>query len=130
MSGAMSANDTIFALATPYGKSGVAIIRISGPKALDALVQLTGKKDFTPNLAFTAAFNDTDDKLVDRGLALLFKAPKSFTGEDTAELHLHGSLATIRHMLATLSAMGLRPAEAGEFTRRAFLSGKMDLVEA
>ncbi len=126
----MSATDTIFALATPYGKSGVAIIRISGTASTGALSTLCSKNDFTPNLAFTASFRDASGNVIDHGLAVYFKAPKSFTGEDTVELHLHGSLAAIRHMLSTLADMGLRPAEAGEFTRRAFLNGKMDLTQA
>lgn len=118
--------DTIFALATPYAKSGVAIIRISGPRARQALIHLTGKNDWQPNMALPARFRN-----IDNGLALFFRAPKSFTGEDVVELQAHGSLAVIRELLEILGAMeGLRHAEPGEFTRRAFLNGKMDLLEA
>lgn len=121
---------TIFALATAPGKSGVAIVRLSGRHAAQTLADLTGKTDWPPNMAQAAAFR-VGDRLIDRGLAIFFQGPKSFTGEDIAELHLHGSLAVIREMLEALGRMdGLRPAEPGEFSRRAFLNGKMDLVEA
>jgi tRNA modification GTPase len=131
----MHQQNTIFALATPPVRSGVAVIRISGDRALPALAQLTGKADWQPNLArytsFSRATNHEPRATIDSGLAFYFKAPKSFTGEDVAELHCHGSLAVIRELLEALAAIeGLRPAEPGEFTRRAFLNGKMDLVEA
>jgi len=118
--------ETIFALATPAAKSGVAIIRISGKEALHALIELTGKLEWQPGSAVLASFEK-----IDKGLAIYFQAPKSFTGEEVVELHLHGSLAVIREMLARLSRIqGLRPAEPGEFTRRAFINHKMDLIEA
>lgn len=121
----MSTKETIFALATPYGKSGVAVVRISGNGALPALQALSGVPDWTPNMARLC------DIKIDQALAIYFKAPKSFTGEDVVEFHTHGSLAVIRELLERLGAMGgLRPAEPGEFTRRAFLNGKLDLVEA
>ncbi len=127
----MKSTDTIFALATPNARSGVAIIRISGKGAKAALSALSGKKDFVHSNAFFTAFHDCAGELIDKGLAIYFAEPSSFTGEDTVELHLHGSQAVIKHMLETLSAMeGLRLAEAGEFTRRAYLNGKMDLLEA
>ncbi|MFO0388102.1 MAG: tRNA uridine-5-carboxymethylaminomethyl(34) synthesis GTPase MnmE [Alphaproteobacteria bacterium] len=127
----MNATDTIFALATPYAKSGVAIIRISGKQALAALSALSGKQDFAHAEAFFKAFHDGAGTLIDKGLAIYFASPRSFTGEDTAEFHLHGSPAVIKHMLETLAGIeGLRLAEAGEFTRRAYLNGKMDLLEA
>ncbi|MCE2927584.1 MAG: tRNA uridine-5-carboxymethylaminomethyl(34) synthesis GTPase MnmE [Rickettsiales bacterium] len=128
--------DTIFALATPHAKSGVAILRISGDKALSTLIQLTGKTNWQPNMAVYCHFSSptpNPESLIpiDTGLAIYFAAPRSFTGEDVVELHLHGSLAILREMLSVLSAMhGLRHAEAGEFTRRAFMNGKMDLLEA
>jgi tRNA modification GTPase len=127
----MSAH-TIYALATPAGKSGVAVIRLSGPQATTALEQLTGRTHPAPNsFYFSSFYRPQTRELIDRGLALYFKAPQSFTGEDVVELHTHGSLAVIREMLETLSHIqGLRPAEAGEFTRRAFTHGKMDLTEA
>lgn len=126
----MSSNDTIFALATPPGKSGVAIIRISGQGALSTLQQLSGKQEWLPNqLTFTVIRHASS--VIDRAMAVYFQAPKSFTGEDVAELHVHGGLSIIRELLAVLhSFSGLRMAEPGEFTKRAFLNGKMDLLEA
>jgi tRNA modification GTPase len=128
----MSNKETIFALATAPGKSGVAIIRISGPRAFAALTALSGQRLPAPNSAQLTSFRvPGSDLIIDRGLALCFKAPASFTGEDVVELQLHGSLAVIRQMLEALSAIvGLRPAEPGEFSRRAFANGKMDLIEA
>lgn len=130
-------NSTIFALATPPARSGVAIIRISGPQALSCLEQLSGKQGWQPNMARHARFfapapsSDPSSTLIDSGLGLFFKAPKSFTGEDVAELHVHGSMAIIRELLDLLTKLpGMRPAEPGEFSRRAFLNGKMDLIEA
>jgi len=130
--GFMSSADTIFALATPPGKSGVSVLRLSGSHALAALKQLTRLTDITPRHAHFVSFHDPESKLIiDRGLGLYFQAPHSFTSEDVVELQLHGSLAVIRQMLGILGAMdGLRPAEPGEFTRRAFINGKMDLMEA
>ncbi len=125
-------NTTIFALATPPAKSGVAIIRISGECALASLQSLSGKKDWQPNSARLCHIkNPESGDVIDQTLALYFKAPASFTGEDVVELQIHGSLAIIKEMLELLSKQqGLRHAEAGEFTKRAFLNGKMDLVEA
>ncbi len=126
----MSSADSIFALATAPGKSGVAVIRISGPLALRALNQLTGKESFAPREAKFARFSGPEG-LIDKGLALYFPGPRSFTGEDVAECHIHGGLAVIREFLGVLAGMpGLRYAEPGEFTRRAFTHGKMDLLEA
>ena len=123
---------TIFALATPYGKSGVAVIRISGQLALRALTKLTDKPLPTPRLATLSVIrHPSTASAIDHALALTFPAPHSFTGEDVVELHTHGSLAVIRELLAALATIpGLRPAEPGEFTRRAFLNGKMDLTQA
>lgn len=127
----MSSADTIFALATPPGKSGVAVVRLSGPQTLAALRGLCRKEAFTPRMAHYATFYDAGGQILDTGLALWFAGPKSFTGEDVAECHIHGGLAVIRGFLAALEALpGLRHAEPGEFTRRAFANGKMDLLEA
>ena len=127
----MSSADTIFALATPPGKSGVAVLRLSGTGALPALQQLTGLVSVTPRHAHYATFFHPETReALDRGLAIYFQAPHSFTGEDVVELHIHGGLAVIRQFLAVLAAMDLRPADPGEFTRRAFANSKMDLMEA
>ena len=124
--------DTIYALATAAGKSGVAIIRLSGPRSLTALQALTNNTDITPRQAHYVTFSiPTNHEIIDRGLALYFAKPHSFTGEDVVECHVHGSFAVIRQMLEMLGQIpGLRPAEAGEFTKRAFINGKMDLIEA
>ena len=125
------AHHTIFALATPLAKSGVAVVRISGAAALPCLRALTGKQDWEPN-KFTYSLISYPSSLIpiDHALCVYFKAPKSFTGEDVVEIHCHGSLAVIRELLGALSSFpDLRPAERGEFTRRAFLNGKMDMLE-
>ncbi len=123
---------TIFALATAPVKSGVAIVRISGSEAAPALALLTGIYSPAPNYAkYCVIRNPLSGEIIDRGLSLYFKAPHSFTGEDVVELHLHGSKAIISEILESLNRIeGLRHAEAGEFTRRAFVNGKMDLIEA
>lgn len=128
----MSSADTIFALATPPGRSGVAVVRLSGSKALPALKQLSRLAGITPRTAYYTSFHSPgSNEVIDQGLALYFKAPHSFTGEDVVELQLHGSLAVIREILDHLGSIdGLRPAEQGEFTRRAFINHKLDLTEA
>lgn len=126
----MSSADTIFALATAPGKSGVAVIRISGKLSLAALEALTGLKSPKPREACYTTFRD-EAEIIDHGLALYFNAPRSFTGEDVVECHTHGSRAVIQRLLSKLGRIdGLRMAEPGEFTRRAFANGKMDLMEA
>jgi tRNA modification GTPase len=122
--------DTIFALATAFGRAGVAVIRVSGPRAADALAALTGKPCPAPRLAARARFSDPETgEALEDGLALWFPGPASFTGEDVAELHIHGGMAGIHAVLRALAHMpGLRQAEAGQFTRRAFDHGKLDLT--
>jgi len=124
--------DTIFALASGRGRAGVAVIRVSGPAAAEALIALTGAGQPQPRVARRTQFlNPVDGSLLDDGLALWFPAPDSFTGEDVCELHGHGGPAVVAALLAALGRVpGLRPAEAGEFTRRAFESGKLDLTAA
>lgn len=123
---------TIFALATAPGRSGVAVVRVSGPAAGSALASLTGKPLPAPRHASLATLRDpaTGDAL-DDALVLRFAAPASFTGEDVVELHLHGGRAVVAGVVEALSTLpGLRIAEPGEFTRRAFENGKLDLTEA
>jgi len=128
----MISRDTIFAPATPAGRGGVAVLRISGPGAGPALQALTGRPLPAPRLATLTELRDpADGAPLDRGLALWFPGPASYTGDDVVELHLHGGRAVTRGVVEALSRIaGLRPAEAGEFTRRAFLAGKLDLTEA
>lgn len=126
---APSARDTIFALSTPVGKSAVAVIRLSGPEAYAALQALTGRP-LALRVATFATFRcpATGDTL-DEGLALYFRAPNSFTGEDCAEIQCHGSIAAVRAISSALAALpGLREARPGEFTQRAFANRKIDLA--
>lgn len=125
--------DTIFALATAPGRAGVAVVRISGPGAADALSALRpGRPAPVPRMATRATLRDpATGEILDDALALLFAAPRSFTGEDVVELHLHGGRAVVTGVVEALAALpGLRLAEPGEFTRRAFENGKFDLTEA
>ncbi len=121
---------TIFATATAPGKSGVAVIRISGAGAKDALTALGVSPLPAPRIATLAALKDNEN-IIDKALVLYFETPHSFTGEDVVEIHCHGSRAVINQLLSVLSRLpDYRMAEAGEFTRRAFLNGKMDLTAA
>lgn len=123
---------TIFALATAPGRSGVAVVRISGSEADVALAAL-GVTPLPPArmAILSGLYHPTTKELLDRALVLRFVAPASFTGEDVVELHLHGGRAVIDGVLQALSGLtGLRLAEPGEFTRRAFLNGKLDLTAA
>ena len=120
--------DTIFALATAPGRAGVAVIRISGPEAHSAVQRLGGPLP-RPRVAALRRLRGADGALLDEGLVLLFEHGKSFTGEASAELHVHGSVAGVKALLAELEAMdGLRMAEPGEFARRALENGRLDLA--
>ena len=120
---------TIYALATALGKSGVAVIRLSGPRALMAAKTLAGSLP-EPRVAGLRVLKDSDGVLLDQALVLTFMAGHSFTGEDVAELHLHGGPATIKAVLQTLGDIdGLRMADPGEFTRRALENGCLDLAQ-
>src|SRR6187431_113052 len=120
--------DTIFALSSGRGVAAVAVIRISGPRAGDALQALTGKAPI-PRKAMLVTVRDGHDE-IDQAVALWFPAPHSETGENVAELQTHGGRSVIEGTLATLSRIdGLRPAEPGEFTRRGFENGKLDLAQ-
>lgn len=126
----MSEPATLFACATAPGRAGVAVMRISGPAAGDALDSLAGMPRPTARRAVVRTLRDSAGTPLDRALVLWMPGPGSFTGEDTAELHLHGSRAVIEGVSAALAALpGLRPAEAGAFTRRAFDTGRLDLAE-
>ena len=120
-------NDTICALSTPAGAGGVAVIRVSGDNSrffaekMFAPAGRTAVKDFEPYRMYTGEFDAGDFK--DFGMLVLFHAPKSYTGEDMAEFHVHGGVAVVRGMLKRLADLGCRSAERGEFTRRAFLNG-------
>ncbi len=121
--------DTIFALASAQGKAGVAVIRLSGPDAHHAAAGMTGGALPARGMSLRT-LRDADGARLDDGLVLTFKAPTSFTGEDVAELQIHGSTASVNAVMRCLSETdGLRLAEPGEFTRRALENGKMDLAQ-
>jgi len=128
-------NDTIFALASAPGRAGIAVWRVSGPAAATVFKRALGAsvpREIPPaRVATRVRLQDSDGDVVDDGLALWFPAPNSFTGEDVCELHLHGGTAATAAAVRVLGSLpGFRPAEPGEFTRRAFENGKMDLTEA
>ncbi|MGE0658857.1 MAG: tRNA uridine-5-carboxymethylaminomethyl(34) synthesis GTPase MnmE [Reyranellaceae bacterium] len=128
----MHSADTIFALATAPGKAGVAVLRLSGPRAGAALEALSGGALPAPRRASLRRLrNPGTGESIDRALVLWLPGPASFTGEDVAELHVHGGRAVIGALAEALAAMaGCRPAEPGEFSRRAFGNGRLDLTEA
>ncbi len=120
---------TIAAVATPPGVSGVAVIRISGPAASDVLLSLAGRLPPRRMATLATLRHPVDRTPLDQALIVWFPGPSSFTGEDCAELQVHGGRAVVAAVLgATLAVPGLRPAEPGEFTRRAFENGKLDLA--
>ncbi len=127
--------DTIAALSSPPGKGGVAVIRISGSEAFDiaerVFICASGKKvsELKPNVM---AYGNiiSGGKVIDDGLIVKFSGPRSFTGEDTVEINCHGGIYITQKVLSTVLAAGARPAMAGEFTRRAFVNGKMALSQA
>lgn len=119
--------DLIFAEATPPGRGGVAVIRLSGEGARHAAERLVGEMP-TARHAYFRTLADNEEP-IDQVLAMWFPKGQSFTGEEVAELHLHGAPVIVRRVGSALLSMGARPAEAGEFTRRAFLNGRMDLAE-
>lgn len=125
---------TIYALSTVYGKSGVAVIRISGPSALQAVTRMTDidVSGIKPRYAYFSKISDIDSReTLDQSLVLYFKGPYSFTGEDIVEFQTHGSKAVINSLMENLSRLpDFRLAEPGEYSRRAFYNGKMDLTEA
>lgn len=124
----MALTDTIYALSSGGLPSGVAVVRISGSRTRDVLSNLCGEVP-TPRVAALKSIRSRNEEIIDQGLVLFFPLPHSFTGEDVAELQVHGGKAVIDAILAELSALDCRHAEAGEFSRRAFQNGKLDLVE-
>lgn len=121
--------DTICAIATPAGRGGIGIIRVSGPKAAEICARITGS--LAPARSATRAnFRDDDSTVIDQGLVLYFPAPNSFTGEDVLELQGHGGPHVLHAVLSRTQQLGARLARPGEFTERAFLNGKVDLLQA
>ena len=121
--------ETICALATAIGQSGIGVIRVSGP-----LSKIISKKilhiELKPRHAFYGPFYDNEDNTIDKGVAIYFPGPNSYTGEDVVEFQGHGGMSVMRKLLETALIFGARLSEPGEFSKRAFLNGKMDLVQA
>ena len=133
----MTNEDTICAISTPHGVGGVAMVRVSGPAAIDAVNRIWKGKNLAAVTSHTAhlgtLIDDTDSspgEPLDQGVAVVYRAPNSFTGEDVVELNVHGSVYVQERLLKVLMRHGCRLANAGEFTRRAFASGKLDLAQA
>ncbi|NGX17526.1 tRNA uridine-5-carboxymethylaminomethyl(34) synthesis GTPase MnmE [Wenzhouxiangella sp. XN24] len=122
-------SDTIVACATPPGRGGVAIVRLSGPRACALAESVAGRLP-PARQAVLRALRDLDGGLIDRGLVLWFQAPHSFTGEDVVEFQVHGSPVVVEMLLRALAHRGARAADPGEFSQRAFLNGRMDLAQA
>lgn len=125
--------DTIFALSTGAGRAAIAVVRVSGPQAAETLRRVAGKTEFTPRAALLCTLADpATGRAIDfEALATVFPAPASYTGEDVIEYSIHGGRAVVEGLLRALAQIpGCRPAEPGEFTKRAFMNGKMDLTEA
>ena len=121
--------DTIAAIATPPGRGGIAVVRVSGPATTDIAHRLLGRVP-SPRTATRARFTDGAGTGIDDGLALRFEAPRSFTGEDVLELQGHGGVVVARMVLERVCELGARPAAPGEFTLRAFLNDRIDLAQA
>jgi tRNA modification GTPase len=123
--------ETIFALSTARGAAGLAVVRVSGPAASESLRSIAGVVPPARQVMLRRLRDPVSDETIDRGLVLFFAGPDSFTGEDVAEFHTHGSSAVVAGLLEALAALpGCRLAEPGEFTRRAFRNGKLDLTAA
>lgn len=122
-------NETIFALSSAHGKSGVAVIRISGNELTELFHKIINKNEHTPRHAYYTNFQDDNGDLIDQCIAIFFNAPHSFTGEDVIEIYSHGSPAVINKIFDYLRQHGCRIANRGEFSRRAFYNNKMDLTD-
>lgn len=125
----MNNNDTIFALSSGHGKSGVAVIRISGDNLRDLFARLLGRSNFDARRTYFTNLTDNAGDLIDQTILVFFAAPHSFTGTDVIEIYSHGAPAVINKIFDFLSTTGARMATRGEFSRRAFLNGKMDLAD-
>ena len=126
--------NTIAAIATPIGRGAISVIRVSGEAAiLKVASRFKGKKNLSSAQSHTAHYGrivDDNNETVDEVVCTIYRAPKSFTGEDTVEISCHGGIFVTRRVLECILETGVRPAEPGEFTQRAFLNGKIDLSQA
>ncbi|HEX6259258.1 MAG TPA: tRNA uridine-5-carboxymethylaminomethyl(34) synthesis GTPase MnmE [Woeseiaceae bacterium] len=129
MSATEDTGDTIVARATPPGIGGIAVVRISGSRVRDIAVKMLGRLP-PQRQAVLAGFRDPAGQMLDQGIAIYFAAPRSFTGEDVLELHGHGGAAVVAGLVDAAVRLGARLAQPGEFSRRAFLNGKLDLAQA
>jgi tRNA modification GTPase len=129
MSGTADSDDTIVARATPAGTGGIGIVRVSGALASRIAISMLGRVP-PPRVATFSAFRDGHGQILDQGIALYYPSPRSFTGEDVLELHGHGGPLVVSGLIDAAVALGARMAEPGEFSRRAFLNGKLDLAQA
>jgi tRNA modification GTPase len=126
----MTATNTIFALSSGAGRSAVAVVRVSGPLSAKIVEGMAGGLPIPRTMALRTIQDPRSGEILDKAIVVWLPAPRSFTGEDCAELHLHGSPAVIVAVLTALACHpSVRPAEPGEFTRRAFVNGKLDLIE-
>ncbi len=123
-------SSTITAIATASGISSISIIRISGEKSLSIAKKITRKKSIQPRITYLSSLYNRENHLIDQAIVIYFKNPKSFTGEDIIEFQCHGGFIVAQEILETAIYHGARLAEAGEFSKRAFLNGKMDLTKA
>lgn len=121
--------DTIAAIATPPGRGGIGIVRVSGPAARAIALAVLGREP-APRIAEYRVFRDADGSAIDRGIALFFPAPNSYTGEDVLELQGHGGPVVLDMLMERLLALGARAARPGEFSERAFLNDRLDLAQA
>ena len=129
-------NDTIAAIATGMGSSGIGIIRISGDKAIEiadkVFEPVNNKKKISNMTSYTAAFGHIkyNDEVYDEAVALVMRAPYTYTTEDVVEFDCHGGITVLKRILDLVISLGARPAEGGEFTKRAFLGGRIDMSQA
>ncbi len=130
----MSQKDTIVAISTPLGEGAIGVVRLSGRDALSIgrglFSPANTKARYTPQRLYYGTIRDTTGRPIDDGYMVYMKAPRSFTGEDVVELYAHGSMMVLEKIVETAVHLGARPAEPGEFTKRAFLNGKIDLLQA
>jgi tRNA modification GTPase len=121
--------DTVAAIATAPGRAGIGVVRISGPAVPDVIAAIVGRP-LQARVATLCDFLDAESGILDKGIAIYYPAPHSYTGEDVLELQGHGGLAVLQLILGRCFALGARPAQPGEFTQRAFLNDKLDLAQA
>ncbi len=123
-------HDTIVAIATAHGVSSISIIRLSGGAALSIAQKISRKQTIPPREALLTSLFNSNDELIDQAILIYFASPKSFTGEDVVELQCHGGMVVAQEILDSATVLGARLAEPGEFSKRAFFNGKIDLTKA